>query len=129
MVGPKHVMGLAIGNELELLHNHVPWQAKRFPPVCLSMKFLPVTCHVCFYTHFSPFLEKDHHNFCRRSHFRMISVKPRPMRRVSPSSSAAVAFGRPSSSTWPSLHRGEKDEMRRWKLRDVDVTVINVIRM
>ena len=53
MVGPKHVMGLAIGNELELLHNHVPWQAKCFPPVCLSMKFLPVTCHVCFYTHFS----------------------------------------------------------------------------
>lgn len=26
MVGPEHVMGLAIGNELELLHNHVPWQ-------------------------------------------------------------------------------------------------------
>ena len=24
MVGPKHVMGLAVGNELELLHNHVP---------------------------------------------------------------------------------------------------------
>lgn len=23
MVGPEHVMGLAIGNELELLHNHV----------------------------------------------------------------------------------------------------------
>lgn len=26
MVGPEHVMGLAIGNELELLHNHVPRQ-------------------------------------------------------------------------------------------------------
>lgn len=62
MVGPKHVMGLAIGNELELLHNHVPWRAKRFPPVCLSMKFLPVTCPVLFF----PFLEKDDHNFCRR---------------------------------------------------------------
>lgn len=86
----------------------------------------------CLFLHsllFFPFLEENHHNFCRRSHFRMISGKPRPMRRVSPSSSAAVAFGRPSSSTWPSLHRGEKDEMRRWKLRDVDVTVINVIRM
>ena len=23
MVGPEHVLGLAIGNELELLHNHV----------------------------------------------------------------------------------------------------------
>ena len=48
MVGPKHVMGLAIGNELELLHNHVPWRAKRFRCTMLSRtllvclrKFLP----------------------------------------------------------------------------------------
>lgn len=29
MVGPEHVMGLAIGNELELLHNHAPWPNRR----------------------------------------------------------------------------------------------------
>ena len=32
MVGPEHVMGLAIGNELELLHNHVT----RHAAVCCS---------------------------------------------------------------------------------------------
>lgn len=27
MVGPEHVMGLAVGNELELLYTHAPWRA------------------------------------------------------------------------------------------------------